>query len=197
MDELLRKDREKLKLFKRSGYDIPKARKSVLSKAGLSGRILEVGTGKGHLAVALAKKGLKAVSIDADKKQIEAAAANLKAAGRMDLVTLKVMDAEKLSYKSGSFDAVISVNFLHHAESPKKCVKEMIRVTRDKLILADLNKKGERIMAKVHAKEGHSHPRAKISFKDLRLFLESSGMEVKTFKSTCETFLVAKKRGIK
>ncbi|MFZ2357476.1 MAG: hypothetical protein WAW67_06630 [Candidatus Omnitrophota bacterium] len=54
---------ERLKLFKEYGYDIPKSRKFILTKAKVSGgRILEVGTGRGHMAVALAKNGLKVVS---------------------------------------------------------------------------------------------------------------------------------------
>ena len=193
MNNSLKQDREKLKLFKKFGYEIPKARKEVVLKAGLTGKILDVGTGRGHLAVALAKKGLKVVSIDMDGKAQQAARANLKVLGLSKQVTLKIMNAERLSYKDSSFDGVISVNFLHHARNPLKCVKEMVRVTKNILVLVDLNKKGERIMDKVHALEGHSHPGGKISFKSLGVFLKKSGMRVKMRRNNCETVLIARK----
>ena len=47
---------------------------------------------------------------------------------------------ERLKYKDNLFDYVISVNFIHHAKNPVKCLKEMIRVVKNKLIVADLNK---------------------------------------------------------
>ena len=69
MNNLVKQDRDRLKLFKKYGYDIPRARKFILTKAKISeGRILEVGTGRGHMAVTLAKNGLKVVSIDLDKR---------------------------------------------------------------------------------------------------------------------------------
>jgi 2-polyprenyl-3-methyl-5-hydroxy-6-metoxy-1,4-benzoquinol methylase len=193
MDNSLKQDQEKLKLFKKFGYNIPKARKEVVLKAKLSGRILEVGTGKGHLAIALAHEGLKVISIDMDKKAQQFARGNLKALRLDKQVILKIMNAERLAYRDGFFDAVISVNFLHHANNPLKCVKEMVRVTKDLIVLADLNKKGERIMDRVHALEGHSHPRGKVSFKALVIFLKKSGMRVKMYRNNCETVLIAQK----
>ena len=193
MGNSLKQDLKKLKLFKKFGYDIPRARKEIVSKAKLFGRVLEVGTGKGHLAVALAQKGLKIISIDMDKKAQQVALVNLKRLEFDKQITLKYMNAERLFYRDSFFDGVISVNFLHHARNPLRCIKEMIRVTKNILVLADINKKGERIMDKVHALEGHSHPGSKVSFKDLKLFLRESGMKVKTYKNNCETVLIARK----
>ena len=53
MNNLLKQDQEKLKLFKKYGYDIPRARNFILAKARISGgNILEVGTGRGHAVAA-------------------------------------------------------------------------------------------------------------------------------------------------
>jgi protein-L-isoaspartate O-methyltransferase len=69
MNNLIKQDQDRLRLFKKYGYDIPKARRFILTKAKVLGeRILEVGTGKGHMTVTLAKNGLKVVSIDLDRK---------------------------------------------------------------------------------------------------------------------------------
>ncbi len=191
MDNLIKQDQDRLELFKQYGYDIPKARNFIIAKAGISkGRILEVGTGRGHMAVALAKKGLKLVSIDMDRKAQQVAKAKLKAMKLDKLITLKVMNAERLKYKDNSFDYVVSVNFIHHAKNPARCLKEMARVTKNKLIIADLNKKGERIIEKVHGLDGHSHPASKMPLKDATAFLEKSGMIVNVYEDTCQTILV-------
>ena len=191
MDNLIKQDQDRLKLFKTYGYDIPKARNLIIAKAGISkGRILEVGTGRGHMAIALAKKGLKLISIDLDRKAQRIARAKLKAMKLDKLITLKVMNAERLKYKDNSFDYVVSVNFIHHAKNPIRCLKEMARVTKNKLIIADLNKKGESIIEKVHGLDGHNHPASKMPLKDARAFLEKSGMIVNVYEDTCQTILV-------
>ena len=195
MNDVIRGDIERLKLFKKYGYDIPRARKFIISKAKLvkGGNMLEVGTGRGHMATALAQKGFKLISIDLDKKAQDAARIYLKAIKRDKLVTLKIMNAERLRYKADYFSQVISVNFIHHAKNPIKCLKEMIRVSKNKLIIADINKRGERIMENVHRLDGHSHEPSKISLKETEVLLKNAGMKVKSYRDTCQTVIVAKK----
>jgi len=194
MDNLLTKDQDRLRLFKKYGYDIPRARNFILTKARFSkARILEVGTGKGQMAIALAKKGFKVISIDLDKKAQCVAKTSLKAMKLDKLVTLKIMNAERLQYKDDSFDYVISVNFIHHAKNPVGCLKEMLRVTRKKLIIADINKRGERIMEKVHRLDGHSHAASRMTLVGIELFLKRAGMEVKVYRDICQIILIAKK----
>ncbi len=174
MDTVIKQDHDRLMLFRKYGYDIPKARKFIISKAKLvkGGSMLEIGTGHGHMAILLAKDGFKFVSIDLDRKAQYAARIHLKTMNRDKLVTLRIMDAEKLRYKDGTFDNVISVNFIHHAKHPVKCLKEMVRVAKNKLIIADINRRGERIMEKVHRLDGHSHEASKISLKEMESFLK-------------------------
>jgi ubiquinone/menaquinone biosynthesis C-methylase UbiE len=194
MNNLVKQDQDRLKLFRKYGYDIPRARKFILTKAKVSGgRILEVGTGRGHMAVALAKNGLKVVSIDLDRKAQEVAKLKLKVLKLDKLVSLKNMNAERLKYKDSSFDEAISVNFIHHAKNPVKCLKEMIRVVKCKLIIADLNKKGERIMEKVHGLDGHKHAASKMSMLGVKEYLEQQGLLVKAYRDVCQTVIVVKK----
>ena len=195
MDDVIRRDKERLKLFKKYGYDIPKARRFIMSKARLAkgDNMLEVGTGRGHMAIALAQKGFKLISIDLDKKAQGAARIHLKAIKRDKLVAFKIMNAERLQYKDDFFYQVISVNFIHHAKNPAKCLKEMIRVTKNKLIIADINKRGERIMERVHKLDGHSHVPSKMSLKETEVLLKNVGMKVKSYRDTCQAVIVAKK----
>lgn len=194
MDNLLKQSRERLKLFKGYGYDIPKARRFILRKAGFAkGDILEVGTGSGHMAIALAKRGFRLVSIDLDRKAQKTAKSGLKALGLDKLVTLKIMDAERLRFKDGAFDYVISVNVLHHAKAPVKCLREMARLTKRKLVVADFNRKGERIAEKIHGTEGHTHPRSKLSLGAIAALLKKFGMVVTKYSDSCQYVLIATK----
>jgi ubiquinone/menaquinone biosynthesis C-methylase UbiE len=198
MDNFVKQDQDRLRLFKRYGYDIPRARKIILTKAKVPGGIiLEVGTGRGHMAVALAKNGLKVVSIDLDRKAQKTAKLNLKSHKLDKSVSLKIMNAERLQYKDGSFDYVISVNFIHHAKNPVKCLKEMIRVAKNKLIIADLNKRGEKVMEKVHALDGHSHAASKMSLLGVKEYLRKAGLVVKVYRDVCQTVIIAKRGAVK
>lgn len=198
MNNLIKQDQEKLKLFNNYGYDIPKSRNFILVKSKISwGKILEVGTGKGHMVVALAKKGLKVISIDLDRKAQDVAKQKLKILKLDKLVSLKNMNAERLKYKDSSFDEVISVNFIHHAKNPVKCLKEMVRVAKNKLIIADLNKRGEKVMGKVHALDGHKHPASEMSMLGVKKYLEQQGLLVKVYRDVCQTVIIAKKGAVK
>ena len=195
MDNAIKQDRKRLELFKKYGYDIPKARNFILSKAKLAkgSSMLEIGTGKGHMTIVLAKKGFRLISIDLDRKAQYIARMHLKSIKRSKSVNLKIMNAERLQYKDNSFDYVISVNFIHHAKNPLKCLKEMIRVAKNKLIVADINKRGERIMEKVHNLDGHNHEISKMSLKEMEALLKNSGMKVEVYRDICQTVLIAKK----
>jgi len=198
MGNLLKQNQDRLRLFKRYGYDIPRAREFILTKAKVSGgRILEVGTGRGHMAVALAKNGLKVVSIDLDRKAQKTAKLKLKSLKLDNSVSLKNMNAERLKYKDNFFNEVISVNFIHHAKNPAKCLKEMVRVARNKLVIADLNKRGEKIMKKVHSLDGHSHVASKMSLLGVKEYLEKEGLVVKVYRDVCQAVIIAKKGVVK
>ena len=199
MNNLVEQDQDRLKLLKKYGYDIPKIRNRIIVKAGLSfdGNMLEVGTGRGHMAGALARKGFKFVSIDLDKKGQEVAKTHLKALKGRKSVSFKIMNAEKLRYKNSSFNYVISVDFIHHAKHPVKCLKEMIRVVKSTLIIADINKRGARIMEKVHRLNGHSHAPSKISLKEMEVLLKKLGMKVRVYRDVYHNVVIAKKGAVK
>ena len=195
MDHAAGEDRERLKLFKKYGYDMRKAGAFILNKAAFGrGTVLDIGTGRDHTALALAEKGFHLTSIDLDRKAQALARACLRAGNLDSLVRLRIMDAERLRFKDDGFDYVISVNFLHHAEHPARCLKEMARVAGEKLVISDLNKNGVRVMEKMHAREGRRHPPSRMSLREAKELLERSGLKVKTYRDTCQTVLVAVKR---
>jgi len=196
MKELLIKEAQKQALLKHCGYDMVRARKFILAKASLrEEKLLEIGTGKGHFTRALARRGLIFTSIDLDDKPQKLAREYL----RLDQLTRQVrimqMNAENLQFCDQAFEAVISVNFMHHARRPSACIREMVRVAKTKIVIADINKQGEKVLERVHALEGHKHARSRTTFLQMRAFLLKRGFRVRIFKGFCQTILVAEKEG--
>ena len=88
-------------------------------------RILEVGSGLGLLAAAVASAAeeVQVVGVEESSEQIAAAA---KAAG----VTYVQGDAHKLDFPDGSFDLVYARYVLEHVVAPERVLSEMRRVAR-------------------------------------------------------------------
>jgi ubiquinone/menaquinone biosynthesis C-methylase UbiE len=194
MNKALEQYHSRLKMFKKYGYDIKKERRFILNKARLKeGSILDIGTGTGHAAAALARSGFKLTSVDIDKDSLKIARQNLKVMSLLKKVKIRRMNAEDLRFKDESFDTVISVNFIHHAENPLKCVHEMARVVKKKIVIADLNKRGEKIMTRVHKLDNHVHEQSKMTLLEIKSVLKKLGMRVKKYRSYCQDIIVAEK----
>lgn len=188
---------KRLREFKQCGYDLPLSRRFIWKLSGIrQGKVLEIGTGKGHLTVLLARKGLKVISLDLDKEVLKTAKAHLSALKLDKRVSLRKMNAEKLRFKSGSFDNVISMDFFHHAKNPLHCLREMMRVARKTLVIADLNQNGMRIMDLVHKSEGKRHETPKVPFWNFKKYLLAHHFNVKSYRHPCHTIFIAQRRGL-
>jgi ubiquinone/menaquinone biosynthesis C-methylase UbiE len=196
MPNEIRDIRKRLQQFKSLGYDLPASRRLLVALSGVTGgNVLEVGSGKGNLTLELAKKKIKVTSIDNDAKQLSVARMYLRSHGLSKYASFKKMSAQKIRYKNGSFDSVISIDFFHHAKSPMRCLKEIIRVTKRTVSIADLNKKGLRLMDEVHKQEGRSHDPSSFTFASLRYELKKQGFRVKSYRKAFHTYLIAHRRG--
>lgn len=192
-NEVIKQDRDKMALFKKYGYDVSASIRSVISKAGrIKGSMLEIGTGRGHMAAALARKGFKFTSIDLDKNGQNIARQQLESIGRARSVTMKIMDAENLRFKDNAFDCVVSFNFIHHAKDPARCIREMIRVAGNKLIICDINIRGRSIMYKVHKLNGQEHEVSKITAKATAALLRRAGT-LKSYRDPCQNIYILTK----
>ncbi len=191
---LSQKIARRVALFKRFGFDVVKSRETILGKVGdLSGRLLEIGTGNGFLTTALVRRGLTLVSVDLDSSARRIARAQLSEVRGGGHATLRAMDAERLKFRKGAFGCVLSVDFFHHARRPQRCLKEMMRVAARKLVLADLNTWGYRVMDQVHAFEGKVHPMTKLPMEKVCRLLKKNHWKVKTYKTVCHEIVVAEK----
>jgi len=162
------------------GHDRFEAARFVAGCAGeLGSPALDVGTGKGLLAMALASNGLEVVSIDISEEDSELAgflAAERSLAGRIEFA---IRDASSLPYESGKFKAVAMMEVLHHLDNAEGVLSEMTRVLspNGKLIIADFNEEGFGMVAKVHRSEGKEHPRSKCTIDSAASFLCSLGLK--------------------
>lgn len=86
--------------------------------------MLEVGSGPGHIAAALAEAGADVVGIDFSASMIEVAKA------RYPALSFQEADAESLPFEDESFDAVVSSFTVHHLARPEKVFREVRRVLK-------------------------------------------------------------------
>jgi SAM-dependent methyltransferase len=90
-------------------------------------RALDVGTGAGALALALAPLVREVVGVD---RVPELLALARDRAAAFTNVTIVGGDAEHLSFESGSFDLACTLRTLHHVPRPELVLAELVRVTR-------------------------------------------------------------------
>ena len=178
------------------GYDIVKSIRFVMSKTlPLKGRILEIGTGKGRFTAALARVLKSLDTVDMNRAEVEMAFLYL-AWHRLDSrVRFHVGDAARLPWRDENFDAVVSMNVVHHLRSPVKVVAEMIRVVRPggRVVLADFDRAGFRIMASMHRMEGRVHPEGRVSLRDVRRRFAGQVRETFAIRGYMQEIVVLKK----
>jgi ubiquinone/menaquinone biosynthesis C-methylase UbiE len=92
--------------------------------------VVDVGTGAGHLAVALARRGLRVVAVDSSEAMLEHTKANAAAAGVEHLVSPVACDAYQLLVPDDTFDIVVANGLLPWVDRPKIAISEMVRIAR-------------------------------------------------------------------
>jgi 2-polyprenyl-3-methyl-5-hydroxy-6-metoxy-1,4-benzoquinol methylase len=138
--------------YLREGLDRLAAARLVAQLAGpAAGLALDVGTGKGLLAIELARLGLDVVSVDIDSDEQELAALLAREAGVSARIEFVVGNACELPYASGHFGCAAMMDVLHHLDDPRPVLGEMVRAVRPgaSIVVADFSREGFEIVARV------------------------------------------------
>ena len=93
---------------------------------------LDVGTGTGRAAFAIAKCGMRVTGADASRGMLKVAGTN--AAKNNLAVAFLSGDAHALPFANHSFDLVVSLRMLMHTPDWRRCIGEMCRVARRRVI---------------------------------------------------------------
>ncbi len=96
---------------------------------GLGGRVLEVGVGTG-LSLPQYGAGVEVTGIDASAEMLEKARAKVAEQGLAHVRDLREMDARKMEFADGSFDAVAAMHIMSVVPEPERVMAEMVRVLR-------------------------------------------------------------------
>ncbi len=180
------KFRDRTARFADAGYDRFGAPEFVLDGAGeLAGPVLDVGTGMGLTARALAARGLDVVSVDTSADDQQVADYLTEGAEARRRIAFARSDAARLPFPDGHFGSAVAVDVLHHLEAGAPVLAEIRRVVKPGglVVVADFSAAGFEMVARVHASEGSSHPEGPVTVDWARGFLGGLGLaEEKTFE---------------
>jgi ubiquinone/menaquinone biosynthesis C-methylase UbiE len=147
---------------------------SVAKKWGnVDGKVLDLGTGTGLLAIELAKQlpDVDVVGLDLSDVALEVARKNLQESERPLRVSFEKGDAEDMPFEEGTFDLVISSNTLHLIQNPVRMFNEIQRVltSEGRFFLSDFRRSWLGVLSR--------HIRAAYSPKEVKALLSRSTLD--------------------
>jgi SAM-dependent methyltransferase len=95
--------------------------------------VLDVGTGTGRAAVAMAGRGADVIGLDYSPEMLRVAHARAAQAGTP--LPLGVADAQALPVADRSFDAVVCFRVLMHVVDWRRCLHELCRAARWRVVI--------------------------------------------------------------
>ncbi len=92
-------------------------------------RILEVGVGTG-LSLELYPRHVRVVGIDVSREMLDKAIEYVEKEKLVQVESLKIMDAENMTFEDSSFDSVVAMYVATVVPNPRKFISEMKRVCK-------------------------------------------------------------------
>jgi ubiquinone/menaquinone biosynthesis C-methylase UbiE len=181
-------------LLQNCGFNLTEEYAKALDTANFKrfSSVLDVATGSGRMALALAQKNYKVLSCDISPEALIKAKARL---GEMiDRVALQVMNAEAMPFKSNSLPAITCANALHEMDNPVAVLREIARIISPagKLLVIDFNPFGFNLMERLHNELNRGrHPKGIMAAKEIDFKLRSMFEKVSRTKLSLNYMWVA------
>jgi ubiquinone/menaquinone biosynthesis C-methylase UbiE len=181
LDERKRAFEARTQQYLRDGHDRFAAARLVAEAAGdLDGPALDVGTGRGLLAMALARRGLEVVSVDVSRDDLELATLLAQETGLAGRIRFLLQDARSLPFADSSFGCALMMDVLHHLEEGRPVLAEMARLVgpAGRIVVAEFTEEGFTLVSRVHQAEGREHPRSSVTVDTAGAILAELGWQV-------------------
>ncbi len=173
-------------VLRERGYDVQAMRARVVECARpVLGRVLDVGTGPGRLAILLAKEeGAPVTTLEFEGEGIQVAQRNAEDAGVGNRIRFLRGDAAHLPFPPGAFDLVASANLIHHMDEPALAMAEMVRVCKPggRVVVADMTEAGLDLLSEVHREFGATHDTGPMNISEAVGTLDSSGLGIERWE---------------
>ena len=94
--------------------------------------VIELAGGTGEISVRIVNKVKKVICTDISEKMLKVAR---KKANNISNISFEVCDIYSMGFANNTFDILIASQVLHLLDNPKKAISEIVRVTKNKIIL--------------------------------------------------------------
>lgn len=125
---------------------------SIVQKLGLpiNSEVLDVGTGRAHMAMILALNGYKVITGQPGNVYWADWRVSAKKVGVEEMITFKPFNAEKLPFYEESFDAIFLYTTFHHIDNKERAFNELVNVVKSKgiIVIIELTEEGVELVRK-------------------------------------------------
>ena len=93
-------------------------------------QVLDAGCGIGHVAIDLARRGLRVQGVDIVDRHVAKAQGNIKKEELEQMIQVHKMDYHHLEFEGSSFDGLFTMETFVHSTDPERALQEFFRVLK-------------------------------------------------------------------